>query len=82
MTSCANPHRLRPHNFVATERMVNNHDESRFSDFVAMKKRRCLIDEGCLHHLMYAIYPGAKEGLRNFKKRPGFRPYRVRYSMS
>jgi hypothetical protein len=41
-----------------------------------------LIDTGQLRFFMAAIYLGGKEGLRNFKKWLGFRPYRVRYSMS
>ncbi|GJI99061.1 hypothetical protein RugamoR57_57790 [Duganella caerulea] len=40
-----------------------------------------LIDEGRLNYLMYDTYLGALPGLREFKKKLGFAPYRVRYSI-
>lgn len=40
-----------------------------------------LIDEGRLNYLMYDTYLGALPGLREFKKKLGFAPYHVRYSI-
>jgi hypothetical protein len=40
-----------------------------------------LIDEKKLDYLMYDTLFGARPGLRDFKRRLGFQPYRVRYSI-
>lgn len=38
-----------------------------------------LIDDGHLNYFMYDTYLGALPGLRNFKKKLGFQPYRIHY---
>jgi hypothetical protein len=40
-----------------------------------------LIDEKNLDYLMYDTLFGARPGLRDFKRKFGFRPYRVRYTI-
>jgi hypothetical protein len=40
-----------------------------------------LIDEKIVRFVMYDMYFGASEGLRNFKTMLGFQPYRVRYRL-
>jgi hypothetical protein len=41
-----------------------------------------LIDERRLNYFMYDTYFGAKPGMRAFKRRFGFRPYRARYAIN
>jgi len=39
------------------------------------------IEEGEADYFMYDTYLGAKPGLRDFKRRVGFQPYRARYAL-
>jgi hypothetical protein len=39
------------------------------------------IGEGDLDYFMYDSFFGVRPGLRSFKRRLGFPPYRVRYSL-
>lgn len=41
-----------------------------------------LIEQKAVNFLMYDTYLGAQPGLRNFKRRLGFSPYLVRYSLA
>ena len=69
-------------NFAATDKLLGfkNNDGSMY--LLVLEIICQMIDEGKLHYFMYDSFFGAQEGLRNFKKRLGFQPYRVRYSMS
>jgi hypothetical protein len=69
-------------NFAATDRLLGYRNNDGTMYLLVLEIICRLIDEGRLQYFMYDTYLGAKEGLRNFKKRLGFQPYRVRYSMS
>jgi hypothetical protein len=40
-----------------------------------------LIEEREVDYFMYDTFLGAQPGLRDFKRRVGFRPYRARYEL-
>jgi hypothetical protein len=40
-----------------------------------------LIDDGRYNYFMYDTYLGARPGLREFKKKLGFQPYVIHYSI-
>lgn len=67
-------------NFAATDRLLGykNNDGTMYLLLVEIICR--LIDDSQVQYFMYDTYLGAQEGLRNFKRRLGFQPYRVRYS--
>jgi hypothetical protein len=69
-------------NFAATDRLLGykNNDGTMYLLLVEIICR--LIDDGQVQYFMYDTFLGAQEGLRNFKRRLGFQPYRVRYSLS
>lgn len=69
-------------NFAATDRLLGYRNNDGIMYLLLMEIICRFIDEGRLHYFMYDTFLGAQEGLRNFKKRLGFQPYRVRYSMS
>jgi hypothetical protein len=41
-----------------------------------------LIEDSQVQYFMYDTFLGAREGLRNFKRRLGFQPYHVRYFLN
>ena len=41
-----------------------------------------LIEEGQVDYLMYDMLLGGRAGLREFKRRAGFAPYRVHYELA
>ncbi|SEO05818.1 hypothetical protein SAMN05428959_104427 [Duganella sp. CF517] len=67
--------------FAATDRLLGykNNDGVMYLLLADIACR--LIDDGRLNYLMYDTYLGALPGLRNFKKKLGFQPYRIRYSI-
>jgi len=66
-------------NFVATDQLMGykNQDGIMYLLLSAIVCR--LIEEGEVDWFMYDTYLGAKPGLRDFKRRVGFQPYRARY---
>ena len=69
-------------NFSATDRLLGykNNDGVMYLLLVEIICR--LIDDNQVQYFMYDTFLGAQEGLRNFKRRLGFQPYRVRYFMT
>lgn len=67
--------------FAATNRLlgVKNSDGVMYLLLAEVACR--LIDDGRLNYLMYDTYLGALPGLRDFKRKLGFQPYRIRYSI-
>lgn len=68
-------------NFAATDRLLGhkNNDGTMYLLLVEIICR--LIDDSQVQYFMYDTFIGAQDGLRNFKRRLGFRPYRIRYSL-
>lgn len=69
-------------NFAATERILGHKSGDGFMYLLLMEIACRLIEEGRLTYLMYDTFLGAQPGLRNFKRKLGFGPYRIRYSLS
>lgn len=69
-------------NFASTDQLLGYKNNDGTMYLLMMEIACRLIDEGKLRYFMYDTFLGAQPGLRNFKKRLGFRPYRVRYMMS
>ncbi len=69
-------------NFAATDRLLGykNNDGTMYLLLVEIICQ--LIDDSQVQYFMYDTYLGAQDGLRNFKRRLGFQPYRIRYSIS
>lgn len=67
--------------FAATNRLlgVKNGDGIMYLLLADVACR--LIDDGRLNYFMYDTYLGALPGLRDFKRKLGFQPYRIRYSI-
>ena len=68
-------------NFAATDRLLGYRNGDGVMYLLLADLACRLIDDGRLDYLMYDTYLGALPGLRNFKKKLGFRPYRIRYSI-
>lgn len=68
-------------NFAATDRVLGVKNGDGMMYLLLLEIICSLIDEGAVHYLMYDTFLGAKEGLKSFKRRVGFRPYRVSYSI-
>ena len=68
-------------NFVSTDQLMGykNNDGIMYLLLSAIICR--LIEEGRVDYFMYDTFLGAKPGLREFKRRVGFRPYRARYEL-
>lgn len=67
--------------FAATDRLLG-YKNSDGVMYLLLADIACrLIDDGRLNYLMYDTYLGALPGLRDFKKKLGFQPYRIRYSI-
>jgi len=69
-------------NFAATDRLLGykNNDGIMYLLLVEIICR--LIDDNEVQYFMYDTFLGAQEGLRNFKRRLGFQPYRIRYFLT
>ena len=67
--------------FAATDRLLG-YPSGDGVMYLLLAELACrLIDDGRLNYLMYDTYLGALPGLRDFKRRLGFHPYRIRYSI-
>ena len=67
--------------FAATDRLLGYRNNDGVMYLLLADVACRLIDDGRLNYLMYDTYLGALPGLRNFKKKLGFQPYRIRYSI-
>jgi hypothetical protein len=67
--------------FAATNRLLGLRNSDGVMYLLLADVTCRLIDDGHLNYFMYDTYLGALPGLRNFKKKLGFQPYRIRYSI-
>jgi hypothetical protein len=68
--------------FAATDRLLGYHDSSG-AMYLLLADITCrLIDEHRYNYLMYDTYLGARPGLREFKRKLGFQPYRISYAIA
>jgi len=68
-------------NFVATDQLMGYKNGDGAMYLLLAHIICALIEERQVAWFMYDSYLGAQPGLRDFKRRLGFRPYRVRYSL-
>lgn len=68
-------------NFAATDRVLGIKNGDGMMYLLLLEIICALIDEGTVNYLMYDTFLGAQEGLKSFKRRIGFQPYRVSYSI-
>ena len=69
-------------NFSATEQLLGYKNNDGTMYLLVLEIICALIAERKVDYLMYDTFLGAKSGLQNFKQRLGFKPYRVRYSIT
>ena len=69
-------------NFAATERVIGNKNNDGAMYLLLTEIICSLIEQKTVNYLMYDSYLGAQPGLRNFKRKLGFSPYLVRYSLA
>jgi hypothetical protein len=69
-------------NFAATDQLLGYKNRDGVMYLLLMEIICRLIEEGKLEYFMYDTFLGAQAGLRDFKRRIGFRPYRVRYDLA
>ena len=67
--------------FASVDQLLGYQSNDGFMYLLLLEIICRLIDEGVLRYFMYDTFLGAQPGLRAFKKRFGFQPYRVHYSM-
>ncbi|MET0322159.1 MAG: hypothetical protein ABW069_15670 [Duganella sp.] len=68
--------------FAATDRLLG-YKNSDGVMYLLLADIACrLIDERRVDYLMYDTYLGALPGLREFKRKLGFQPYRIRYALA
>lgn len=67
-------------NFAATDKLLGYKNSDGLMYLLLLEITCRLIEEGKVNFLMYDTYLGAQPGLRNFKRKLGFLPYRIRYS--
>lgn len=68
--------------FAATDRLLGMRNRDGVMYLLLADIACRLIDERCCHYLMYDTYLGARPGLREFKRKLGFQPYRIRYTLA
>jgi hypothetical protein len=69
-------------NFVATDQLMGYKNQDGVM-YLLLSTIICrLIEEGDVDWFMYDTFLGAKTGLRDFKRRVGLQPYRVRYTLA
>jgi hypothetical protein len=69
-------------NFCATDRLLGYKNNDGIMYLLIVEIICKLIDDNQVQYFMYDTFLGAQEGLRNFKRRLGFQPYRVRYFLN
>lgn len=67
--------------FAATDRLLGYKNNDGIMYLLLVDIVCKLIREGDLNYLMYDTFLGAQPGLKSFKQRVGFRPYRVSYTI-
>jgi hypothetical protein len=68
-------------NFVATDQLMGYKNQDGIMYLLLLKIICRLIEEHEVDYFMYDTFLGAQPGLRDFKRRVGFRPYRARYEL-
>lgn len=68
--------------FAATDRLLGMRNRDGVMYLLLADIACRLIDERRCSYLMYDTYLGALPGLREFKRKLGFRPYRVHYTLA
>lgn len=68
-------------NFVSTDQLMGYKNNDGIMDLLLSTIVCRLIEERTVDYFMYDTFLGAQQGLRNFKRRVGFRPYRARYEL-
>jgi hypothetical protein len=68
-------------NFAATDRLIGFKNNDGTMYLLLVDIITALIDAGSVRYFMYDTFLGAQPGLKSFKQRIGFQPYRVRYSI-
>ena len=69
-------------NFAATDQLLGYKTRHSIMYLLLAEIICQLIERHRLDFFMYDTFLGAKPGLRDFKRRTGFRPYRARYSIA
>ena len=69
-------------NFAATDRLLGMKTADGIMYLLLLEIVCTLIDSSPLNYFMYDTFLGAQPGLRSFKRRIGFQPYRVRYAIT
>ncbi|MCC6072177.1 hypothetical protein ACFSQU_06965 [Massilia sp. GCM10020059] len=69
-------------NFAATQRLLGYKNNDGFMYLLLTEIVCSLIEQKTVSFLMYDTYLGAQPGLREFKRKVGFTPYLVRYSLA
>jgi hypothetical protein len=72
---------LRYGNFVSTDQLMGYKNKDGVMYFLLLTIICRLIEERVVDYFMYDTFLGAQPGLRDFKRRIGFRPYRARYEL-
>jgi hypothetical protein len=68
-------------NFAATDKLLGIKNKDGAMYLLLVEVVSFLIEHGA-DYFMYDTYLGAREGLQSFKRRMGFRPYRIRYTVA
>lgn len=68
-------------NFIATDQLMGYKNQDGIMYLLLLKIICRLIEEREVEYFMYDTFLGAQPGLRDFKRRVGFRPYRARYEL-
>lgn len=69
-------------NFVATDQLMGYKNQDGIMYLLLLKIICRLIEERDVDYFMYDTFLGAQPGLRDFKRRVGFSPYRARYELA
>jgi hypothetical protein len=72
---------LRYGNFVSTDQLMGYKNNDGIMHLLLSTIICRLIEEREVDYFMYDTFLGAQPGLREFKRRIGFRPYRARYEL-
>ncbi|QYF93518.1 hypothetical protein KY495_23155 [Massilia sp. PAMC28688] len=68
-------------NFAATDRLIGLKTPDGAMYLLLVEIICTLIDRGQVDYFMYDTFLGAQPGLKSFKHRIGFQPFRVKYSL-
>lgn len=69
-------------NFVSTDQLMGYKNNDGSMDLLLSSIVCRLIEARDVDYFMYDTFLGAQPGLRDFKRRCGFRPYRARYELA